>query len=146
MTTKEKKPLTRRQLEGRARAAETQKKRSEARKVLLARLVDATREKDPFKSLPEILRTYKREVLPPPPPPSRSKRWGDAAAAAEAALQDLVDIQQEFSDWKDNLGDNLAGSPVGQKLETICDIGLESALTSVQDAGSADVPQGWGKD
>lgn len=79
-------------------------------------------------------------------PPSRPKRWSEAASAATAALEMLVEIQQEYSDWKDNLPENLQASALGEKLEAVCDLDLESALSTVQDADSAELPMGFGKD
>lgn len=77
---------------------------------------------------------------------SRAKRWADAAQRAEDALQELVDIQQEFSDWKDNLPENLQSSTLGDKLETVCDLDLSSALETAQEASGADLPLGFGRD
>jgi len=79
-------------------------------------------------------------------PKSRATRWSEAASYAVSALEDLVAIQQEFSDWKDNLPDNLQQSPLGEKLETICDLDIESALSTAQEAEGADIPLGFGRD
>lgn len=91
-------------------------------------------------------------------PPSRSQRWSDAASKAvaacadlEAALEELKEIQGEFSDWKDNLPENLASSALGEKLETVCGIDLEGCDVSeiqsvVEEAEGADLPLGFGRD
>lgn len=79
-------------------------------------------------------------------PKSRTQRWEDAASAAETALQDLVDLQQEYQDWYDNLPENLQGSALGEKLSAMADYDLQSALDAVQEASGADLPQGFGRD
>jgi len=63
---------------------------------------------------------------------SRSQRWSDAASAASAALEELIEVQQE--------------SALGEKLDAVCDIDLQSALDTVQEAESADLPLGFGRD
>lgn len=79
-------------------------------------------------------------------PKSRSARWSDAANEAENALNALVDIQQEFQDWLDNLPENLRGSALGEKLSTVCDIDIQGALDAVSEASGADLPLGFGRD
>jgi hypothetical protein len=77
---------------------------------------------------------------------SRSQRWCDAAANAGQALSELVEIQEEYQGWLDNLPENLQGSPVGEKLQTVCDIDISSALDAANEAENADLPRGFGKD
>jgi len=77
---------------------------------------------------------------------SRSQRWANSCAAAEAALQSLLDIQSEYQEWKENLPENLEDSPVGEKLDEVCDLEIQSALDMVQDANALDLPQGFGRD
>lgn len=79
-------------------------------------------------------------------PKSRGARWADAAGAATAALTDLQDIQQEFEEWKDNLPENLQQSALGEKLEAVCNIDISSALEAAEEAESADLPLGFGRD
>ena len=79
-------------------------------------------------------------------PKSRTQRWSEAASAAVSALEELQSIQEEFEEWKDNLPENLQQSALGEKLETVCGIDLTSALDSVQEAESADLPLGFGRD
>ncbi len=90
---------------------------------------------------PVATRKPKREK-----PKSRSARWSDAASTASAALSDLRDIQSEFEEWRDGLPENLENSPVGEKLQAVCDIDLQSALEAVEEAESADLPLGFGRD
>lgn len=79
-------------------------------------------------------------------PKSRSARWGDAASAAVAALEELQEIKGEFEEWRDNLPENLQQSTIGEKLEFVCDLDIDSALETVQEAENADLPLGFGRD
>jgi hypothetical protein len=79
-------------------------------------------------------------------PKSRGQRWTEAASNAAAALSDLQDIQSEFQDWLDNLPENLHGSALGEKLQTVCDIDISSALDAANEAENADLPLGFGRD
>ncbi len=79
-------------------------------------------------------------------PKSRSQRWSEAASQAVAALETLKDIQSEYEEWRDNLPENLQSSALGEKLDTVCDLDLDSALDTAQEAEGADLPQGFGRD
>jgi DNA repair exonuclease SbcCD ATPase subunit len=118
-------------------------------------------------------------AAPPPPaakpkrkrPLSRASRWADAAGNAqhaleeieaklsdlEEALSELRSVQEEYEQWKDNLPENLASSPLGEKLETVCDLQIEDAAESIRsavddvsntigEAVEAELPQGFGRD
>ena len=101
--------------------------------------------------------------------PSRAERWAqaiagctaaldklaDACSDLESAVQELVDVQGEFEAWRDNLPENLANSALGEKLEAICDLDLDSVLNSVDvdaargvidEASGLDLPLGFGRD
>lgn len=90
---------------------------------------------------PKVERRAKRQR-----PKSRSARWSDAAGAASTALSELQEIRQEFEEWKDNLPENLQGSALGEKLGAVCDLDIDSALETVQEAENADLPLGFGRD
>lgn len=90
-------------------------------------------------------------------PPSRTKRWQDAAQAASDALSTLRDameelkgIQEEYSDWRDNLPENLQGSALAEKLNVVADLDLEGGLDDLEnvigEAEGADLPMGFGRD
>lgn len=81
-----------------------------------------------------------------PKPKSRTQRWNEAAAEAVAALEALKDIQSEYEEWKDNLPENLQQSALGEKLDAVCDLDIEGALDTAQEAEGADLPQGFGRD
>lgn len=96
---------------------------------------------------------------------TRPKRWARAVAElSEAqgeissavdrfntALNDVRDLQQEYSDWNDNLPESLQSSPVGEKLQAIVDLDLEDIELDgiddkVSEIESAELPLGFGKD
>lgn len=77
---------------------------------------------------------------------SRGRRWSNAASRASDALNELVELRQEYQDWYDNLPENLQESPVGEKLQNVCNIDVESALDVVNEAEGADLPLGFGRD
>ena len=79
-------------------------------------------------------------------PLSRSKRWAAAAAKADEGLSELVDLQAEFQDWRDNLPENLESSPVAEKLDAVCDLELDDVHSTIQEAMDADLPLGFGRD
>lgn len=77
---------------------------------------------------------------------SRAARWADAASRALAALEDLKGLQEEYEEWKDNLPENLAGSALGEKLEAVCDLDIEGAIDTINEADGIDLPLGFGRD
>ena len=102
---------------------------------------------------------------------SRPQRWADAAGDASkalsemesskdafvAAMDELKSIQDEYIEWKDNLPENMASSPMGDKLEEVSNLDLESAADAigsaiddarsiVDEAEGIDLPRGFGKD
>jgi len=104
-------------------------------------------------------------------PPSRPKRWmaatskalaalsaiREAADAFEEAVSEFRSVQEEYEEWKDNLPDSLQSSPLGEKLEEVCNLDLESQTEAITDAVSEvegvieeadaiDLPRGFGKD
>lgn len=104
-------------------------------------------------------------------PPPRTQRWGDAITKASAsldkikvalddldnALGDLRSVQEEYEEWRDNLPENLVNSSLGEKLEVVCDLGIEDLAQTVRDAveesegvveeaRGIDLPVGFGRD
>lgn len=84
---------------------------------------------------------------------SRTARWEDAAKRAviakeelESALEDLKEVQSEYESWKDNLPDNMQSSAVADKLETVCAIDFDIDFGPIDEAESADLPLGFGRD
>lgn len=106
---------------------------------------------------------------PPKQPPkkrssSRFARWQDAVSDARSAIDEaesalrssfesLQEIQQEYMEWRDSLPESLQSSAVGEKLDAVCDLDLDSPLTQLDDisttideAEGLDLPRGFGKD
>ena len=64
--------------------------------------------------------------------PPRPKRWAAAVAA-------LVNLQEEYRAWLDNLPPNLESSPLADKLQAIAELDLEE-LQAIEP------PRGYGRD
>ena len=99
-------------------------------------------------------------------PKSRPQRWADACREARAALgaiesrvedysnalEVLRGLQEEYSEWRDNMPEGLQSSPLGEKLENVCEfdldaeISLDEASTLVDECEAMDLPLGFGKD
>jgi len=77
---------------------------------------------------------------------SRGQRWANAASEAMAALDVLTEIQGEYQDWLDNLPENLQSSALGDKLNDVCNLDIEGAKSTVEEAEGMDMPLGFGRD
>jgi hypothetical protein len=74
-------------------------------------------------------------TAPAPPArrtPSRPQRWA-------AAVATLVDLQDEYHTWLDNLPASLEGSRLAEKLQAIAELDLEELQ-------AIDPPRGYGRD
>jgi hypothetical protein len=73
---------------------------------------------------------------PPAPParrrPPRPRRWAAAVAA-------LIDTQDEYRAWLDNLPASLEGSRLAQQLHAVAELDLEE-LQAIE------LPRGYGRD
>jgi hypothetical protein len=78
--------------------------------------------------------------------PSRGDRWTEAAQAAFEALERLEEVRQEYEDWRDNLPENLQNSALGEKLNSVADLDIQSAIDVAEEAVNADLPLGFGRD
>lgn len=73
-------------------------------------------------------------------------------ADANSAAQELATVKDEYQDWLDNLPEGLRYSPVGEKLDAVCNIDtdveddLDGLRTLADEAEGADLPLGWGRD
>jgi len=81
-----------------------------------------------------------------PPRESRAARWLRLAGDAVGSTEELIALQQEFAEAEDGQPDSLQNGPFAQKCDEICGIDLESALETLQEAESAEVPLGFGRD
>ena len=88
----------------------------------------------------------------PRKPLGRGARWAEACAGCrvamarleelveqglgelESAIAGLEDVQSEYQDWLDRMGDNLASSPTGQKLEEVGGLEPLAIPQAVRDA------------
>jgi phage anti-repressor protein len=77
---------------------------------------------------------------------TRGDRWMEAAQTAADALSTLLDIQEEYQEWYDNMPEQLQSGATGEKLSAICDLDIESAQSTAQEAADADLPLGFGRD
>lgn len=75
---------------------------------------------------------------------SRPDRWRAAADIALNALEELRDLQEEYQEWLDGLPENLESSPLGEKLEAVCDLDLD--VDAIQEAADIELPLGYGRD
>ena len=73
---------------------------------------------------------------PPAPTPRRNPPRPQRLTAAVAAL---VDLQDEYRLWLDNLPASLEASRLAEKLQTIVELDLEELQT-------IDTPSGYGRD
>ena len=63
---------------------------------------------------------------------SRPQQWNDA-------VQTLLELQEQYRQWRDVLPESLAGSGTAELLEQVCDLDL-SVLEAVEP------PRGFGRD
>jgi hypothetical protein len=78
------------------------------------------------------LRQHGPAVAPTPRAPSRPQRWTTAVAA-------LLDLQDEYRAWLDNLPGSLEDSRLAGKLQAIAELDLEELQ-------AIDPPLGYGRD
>jgi hypothetical protein len=74
-------------------------------------------------------------TLPAPPArrrPPRPRRWA-------AAVATLIDLQDEYRAWLDNLPASLEGSRLAQQLHAVAELDLEE-LQAIE------LPRGYGRD
>jgi hypothetical protein len=77
---------------------------------------------------------------------SRIARWQEACADARDAIEELIGIQEEFSDWQANLPEDFSDGALAAKLKEVCDLSFDDALSAIEGAENADLPLGFGRD
>lgn len=77
---------------------------------------------------------------------SRPARWAEAVRKALEGLEELVDLQQEYQEWYDNMPENTKEGGAGPKLEEITQLDLEGAKSTVEEAEGVELPRGFGRD
>jgi hypothetical protein len=82
---------------------------------------------------------HRAKLQPSPVKPSspsrttpRPRRWAAAVAA-------LIDLQDDYRTWRDNLPPNLEESRLAEKLDAIVELDLDELL-------AIDPPRGYGRD
>ena len=103
----------------------------------------------------EVVEAVKAKKVKRKRPQSRPARWADACSVAMSArdalveaVSELASIQEEYQEWLDGMPES-GMDTVREKLETICELDLESVeseLDVIDEAESADLPRGFGRD
>jgi len=68
------------------------------------------------------------------------KRWQDAAAAAEAAVAALKDVQTEFQEKYDQMSEKQQESEKGERLNMIVEVDLDGAQDIINEALGVEKP------
>lgn len=76
----------------------------------------------------------------------RPGRWDKAASDAVNAVSILKELQEEYQDWLDRLPESLESGTLDDKLQVVCDLDLEGALDTLNEAEAVDLPLGYGRD
>ena len=98
------------------------------------------------RTLPKL--REKLDALTPPQRRSRAQSWEDAAGAAVSAIEELIEHQSEFAEWRSNLDNapySLQEGPVVEKLDVVGGLDLDSALEAVNEAADVELPLGFGR-
>jgi len=77
---------------------------------------------------------------------TRPKRWTNAISVAQAAVAELLELQEEYQEWLDSIPENFEQSPVAEKLGAVCDLGVEEIMDILDECEGADLPLGFGRD
>jgi hypothetical protein len=101
-----------------------------AQRIGIAPMTPAERQARHRAKLRQQSRTMPRSM--PQRVPPRPRRWAAAVAA-------LVDLQDQYRAWLDNLPANLEGSRLAEKLQAIAELDLEELQ-------AIDPPRGYGRD
>ena len=73
------------------------------------------------------------------PPPAAVRRSRPRPRRWAAAVATLIDLQDDYRAWLDNLPANLEGSRLAEKLQAIAEIDLDELQ-------AIDPPRGYGRD
>ena len=66
--------------------------------------------------------------------------WNKACTTAREAIQDLVDMQTEYQGCYEELSERRQESARGEILSAICELDLEGALSTIEEAAEIDLP------
>jgi hypothetical protein len=78
---------------------------------------------------------------------TKQQCWDDACVRAQDAIQELIDMQDEWRGIYENMNEVLQNTAYGQKLNEIAEsLDLQSALDTIEEAANADLPKGFARD
>jgi Protein of unknown function (DUF3102) len=72
------------------------------------------------------------------------KHWIRAAADAQEAIEQLIDLQRQYDDWFSELPDEQRVSELGDCLLTITQLDFDHSLGAIKAAASVDLPHAKG--
>jgi ribosome maturation protein Sdo1 len=75
----------------------------------------------------------------------------DAKAQAIEAMQELESLRSEYEEMRDNVPENLQGSPYYEKLDAVASLDfssedVEEMVSVIEEAEGAELPLGFGRD
>jgi hypothetical protein len=74
------------------------------------------------------------------PKNNKKQQWEKAVEAADAAIQQLIDMQADYQEEYENMTDEDQGGDKGQVLSVIIDLELQSAMDTIAEARDAKLP------
>jgi len=78
---------------------------------------------------------------------SRPQRWQNAINLINSGFSELQSLKEEYTDWKDNLPENLQSSALYEKLEAIADgQEIDDLEQIISDIEGLELPKGFGRD
>ena len=78
---------------------------------------------------------------------SRPQRWQNAINLINNGFSELQALRDEYTDWKDNLPENLQSSALYEKLEAIADgQEIDDLEQIISDIEGLELPKGFGRD
>ncbi len=77
---------------------------------------------------------------------SRPARWNAAVSDAQDAIARLLEVQEEYLEWRNSIPENLEDTPVVEKLDVICELWIGAAQDLMNECEGLDFPLGFGND
>jgi hypothetical protein len=77
---------------------------------------------------------------------TKQQRWDAAVAAAMTALDELVEMQQDYQQIYENMNDSLQQTPYGQKLSEMENLDIQSLRDGLDELDGFELPKGFGRD
>jgi hypothetical protein len=78
---------------------------------------------------------------------SRPKRWQQAIDLLLNGLSEIQSLKDEYSDWLDNLPENLQSSALYEKLEAIVNgQEIDDLESNISELEGLELPRGFGRD